>query len=482
MNTKNFIEKFGRFTSITAPAGYGKSMFMKYMFVNEKYIQTSNKTNLIPILINSRMFNRSEGTIEKMLHDKVFVHMQISLIEFLNDLKQGGFLLLFDGLDEIKNSEVNAFFIQLNNLTIKYSNNYFITSSRPSELMECIFKFKVINLNGFKTKQAINLISKLPNYDNESKKAFCYLLNNSSYKKYSKLIENPLLLTLMFLIYVGNKKITTKSYQFYEKAFAVLYEEHEKLKGHEPRVFKTNLKKSYFSLLLSEFCFHTAHLEPIEFTEIDVLKTLKKTSFSALSSDDFIDDLRNNLNLITYENEKYHFIHNLFHDYFCAKYLSDIDDNDFKNLDIWFESLGNKKNFCSSIKGKEIMSFLLEINKEKTFKVLINPYLNKLTLGQAKNSFFNFLSNSFQLNHYGNNIVIEPKTHFMKIILVLNNLNVYTDLNSLPIDCKMVTIDNYKSFNNIINDNTNETIKKFLEDENSCLLKVYKSLFKHKDK
>lgn len=484
MSTKYFLEMFGRYISITAPAGYGKSMFMRNLFIKEVLNKTSlkNEDYLIPILIEIRTFNRQDGTIEKMLHDKISSHLSISLVEFLSDLKKGGFLLLFDGLDEIKSSEIDAFFIQLNNLTIKYPNNYFVTSSRPSEMMESINKFNVLSLNGLSLEQAIKLINQLPNYDEDTKKNFCNLLNNTSYKRYTKIAENPLLLTLMFLIFIGNKRLSVKSYQFYERAFEVLYEEHERIKGHEARTFKTNLKKSCFSLLLSEFCYHTFNIEPIEFSDIDILKALRKSSFPNISPDDFVDDLQNNLNLIYKENGKYHFIHKSFHEYFCAKYLSNIEEQEFVCLDKWFENLGKSISSHSLNKGLELLLFLLEINKEKTIRNLIQPYLKRLTCGPMQTSFLNFAYNVYKDLKYGGNCITEPQNHFIRIILETNNLNVFINMNDLklPMIEKYVSSDGFKIPIISLNDNSTESkeIIKLLTSEQSYIYKIYKNLYK----
>lgn len=439
LNTKNFIDSFGRYTSIIAPGGYGKSMFMKHLFLNVNYnnISNTNKTNLVPILVKIRSFTNSESiTLEKLFHKKVKTYLNISFDEFIKDLTSGGFLLLIDGIDEINVSEVDSFFQQLDELTRKYPNNYYITSSRPSETMESLSKFKVLNLHGLDWEHSLQLIKKLPNYPEDIKNSFCNMLEDDYYKKYKKLAENPLLLTLMFKVSVGKKKLPAKTYQFYEKAFEVLYEEHEILKGHELRPFKTGLRKTNFLILLTEFCYFTSKNPRNEFSSTEIAKALRKTSFNNIDPDDFIEDLKDNLNLFYRENGKYHFIHKSFQECFCAMYLNEMDDTDFTKLPDWFEDFKNVKDpktFYVGVRGQEIFTFLLQISKERTKKLIIYPYLEKLLSGPMQTEFLNFIYNVYENIEYGYESCILPKKHFANMLISTRGLDSYVDFYNLDL-------------------------------------------------
>ena len=184
--TKNYLNTFGRFTSITAPGGYGKSMFMKHLFLNEQSqnLPKNLKTGLVPILLKIRSFSNTDHSLEGMLYNKINKYISIDYEDFIEDLKIGGFLLLFDGLDEIRDSEIDPFFTQLEALTTKYPKNYYVTSSRPSESMECVSKFNVLIIKGLTFNQSQVLIKKLPEYDEELKDKFCSIFRGIQYRKY----------------------------------------------------------------------------------------------------------------------------------------------------------------------------------------------------------------------------------------------------------------------------------------------------------
>ena len=105
------------------------------------------------------------------------------------------------------------------------------------------------------------MINKLPNIDSDKKTAFCSLLDQGGFKKYNEIASNPLLLTLMFMVFMSKGKLPSKAYQFYEKAYEVLFYEHDSIKGYKDRIYQTKLKRLEFSKILSEFCFITTTIE-----------------------------------------------------------------------------------------------------------------------------------------------------------------------------------------------------------------------------
>lgn len=240
-----------------------------------------------------------------MLYKEISKYCSVKKDQFLHDLKQGNFLLLFDGLDEIKSTDAEYFFDELNSLTEIYPHNYFVTSSRPSEQAKCLTKFKLLKLHGFSPERATKMIKKLPNIKEEIKEEFCYKLNNGEFKKNSQIASNPLLLTLMFMVFIIKGKLPTKTYKFYEDAFSVLFYEHDEVKGFKNRKYYTGMKRIQFSKVLSEFCFISMGEQHYSFSEFEFDSILSQTSYKdKVSTDDFLLDLTDNLNLLYLEGEK----------------------------------------------------------------------------------------------------------------------------------------------------------------------------------
>ena len=446
--TNAYLATFGKFTSITAPGGFGKSMFLLHLFLCDsiKGFPDTMKSNVVPILIKVRSFIKVEASLEQMLYQNISKYINIDFRNFIDDLKQGGFLMMFDGLDELKSSEAESFFDELNSLTDKYPNNSYITSSRPSEQAECLRKFKSLTLHGFRIDRAKRMISKLPGIEKSKKKAFCDILDRGEYKKNEQIASNPLLLTLMFMVYMNNGKLPAKTYQFYEKAYEVLYKEHDAIKGYKGRKFHTNLKKLELSMVLSEFCFLTTESQDYEFSETDIIKIIKKSSFaSKVSPDDFIADLTDNLNLLYLENDTYHFVHRSFQEYFAANYCELMSDDEYSNLVKWFENLfinrkKNKKNpkysFSTffSLCGDGVFRLLNEMNRDRFLTLIIKPYLSKFIKEENTiDSYLHFLLKGYGNIEYGYEICMTPKENFLKLVVDQFTSDYYADISNY--DC-----------------------------------------------
>ena len=455
INFKRLFSTFGNCLCVTAPAGCGKSMFMRYLFFNEMFIE--NNTNLImgsvPIFFKIAHFSKEDSLID-LLFNKIAARMEIDFDDFLYDLENGGFTFLLDGLDEVGDSELALFYNQLELLTLNYSKNNFVISSRPFSNFRNLNKFNVLRLDNLSNIQRDALIYKFPNCSKEKKEKFINYLNKTiKLQEFPSFFNNPLILSLMFLIFLKYDSFPLRKYEFFKKTFDVLFEEHEQSKGNKTRILRTNLSKTEFFQLLIEFCFYSSDIEPIEFDELEISNILKRCSIRNIKADDFIFDMKNNLNLFIKENGKYKFIHQLFHECYCSIFLSKLDNKSFSYLDSWFEKLSNvtlKKPYLLNLKGLEIMEFLLEIDKTKTQELLIKPFIKKLFTGPSNDNFINFLNNAYTSLNYGFQNPTFINGHLLKIIFTINHLDLYVDLYPLNLpeidmfkDCGIYTLITY---------------------------------------
>ena len=437
-NPNTYLSTFGKCSSIIAPGGFGKSMFLKHLFLCESLdkITDEMKSHLIPIFIEVRSFIKEEANLEEMLFNEVSKYLiNLDFGQFKSDLKNGGFLLLFDGLDEIKTSQLQSFFIELNKLADKYPNNNYVTSSRPSEQSECLKKFKIVNLQGFKLERAKKMILKLPNIDEDKKVGFCNLLSEGLYRKHTEITSNPLLLTLMFMVYMIKGKLPTKTSQFYEEAYNVLYYDHDNIKGYKERKYHTKLKRLELSKVISEFSFLTTEGQDYEFTETDIIQILNESSFAdTISPDDFIKDLDENLNLIYLEGGKYHFVHRSFQEYFAANHCRLMKNKDYANLPTWFNGLTKNRKFPGAqilyfnTNGLGVFRLLFDMDKERFLTYIVRPTLSTLIEGLSENDYLQYLDKTYEYIEYGFEIAMEPKSHLLKLIMELFANNYFTDM------------------------------------------------------
>lgn len=410
-------------------------MFLKHLFLceNKSDFPHNLKTHLIPIFIQARSFIKNNNSLEELLFIEVTKHITLNFNQFQSDLKNGGFLLLFDGLDEIKSSELSYFSEELNILTEKYPNNSYVTSSRPSEQCEALRKFASVSLNSFSLDSAMLMISKLPNIDAEYKLKFNKLLIDSEFEKNKDIASNPLLLTLMFMIFMNDEKLPSKTYEFYEKAYDLLYFEHDKVKGFKDRKYHTNLKKIEFMKVLAEFCYITMTNQDYQFSEFDIIQIINESSFSnKISPDDFIYDIVENLNLLYLQNNKYHFIHRSFQEYFAAVYWRLMSNNDFIKLVDWLEQLNittnNKFPYNFDLVGEKIFSLLYEMLPTRTTELIIKPYIKDIIYDDSINSFLNFTKHVYKDVVYGLEETMRPTQYFMRLLIACYADNYFVNM------------------------------------------------------
>ena len=194
----NKVLDISHFVILQGTGGIGKSTLLKHLFVNEL-----KKKDLIPIFLELKEVNEleTEYSIKDLLLEKINdfgSNLNGNYFEYA--LKSGCFLFLLDGYDEIVTPKRDMFLKKLISFNDKYSNNYFIISSRPySEFVE-LQRYTVIKTCPLEKQQAMSLVNKIQ-FDEDTKRRFVQELDNKLYVKHKSFASNPLLLNIMLLTY-----------------------------------------------------------------------------------------------------------------------------------------------------------------------------------------------------------------------------------------------------------------------------------------
>lgn len=259
----NNILEVSNYVIIQGTGGIGKSTFMKHLFISEL-----SKQDLIPIFIELKDLNDigTEYEICDFIYKTLYnlgCNFNKKYMEYA--LQSGCFLFLLDGYDEILADKKNLFFKKITDFSDRYTNNYYIISSRPySEFVE-FQRFSVLSLQPFEKNQAISLIRKI-DYDQNIKNNFIKALEDGLYEKHESFASNPLLLNIMLLTYDNYAEIPEKLHLFYANAFETLYSKHDATKGGYKRELKSNLSFDAFKKVFSYFCFITYYQGKVEFS------------------------------------------------------------------------------------------------------------------------------------------------------------------------------------------------------------------------
>lgn len=316
---------------IDGTGGAGKSMLMRYLFVDTVCRNAGDYVPVYMELSKIKVNSTHEIDIRAFVRQSMDNYGKISLSDDVFDysLEQGGYVFLFDGFDEVKEDDADDVLDALQKFSAKYSNNAFIISSRERLQLRSLSSFQIIHAKELSKDKAIELAQKFPGHPDIISE-FCKNLEDDWFQKYDEFTASPLLLTMMFITFEQNGDISNCLPDFYQDCFDALYNKHDAVhKVGFKRTFHCDISKSEFQIVFSYFCFHTWRQEIYDFSGDEMLewleKSLKKQNLS-VSAEDYLKDLTDSLCIITYEGHRYRFTHRSFQTYFAAKYTRTLSD------------------------------------------------------------------------------------------------------------------------------------------------------------
>ena len=368
----NNLLNISHFLIVQGTGGIGKSTFMKHLFINEL-----EKNDLIPIFIEFKDLNDRQNDYE--ISDFVFEKLYNIGYDFNRDyleyaLKSGCFLFLLDGYDEISTNKKNVFLKKLTAFCDRYTENYFVVSSRPyTEFVE-FERFTVLRLCKLTKRQAISLVSKLE-FDVDIKNNFMIALDDKLYNKHQSFASNPLLLNIMLLTYDNYAEIPEKLHLFYANAFETLYSKHDATKGGYKRELKSKLSYDSFKKVFSYFCFVTYLQGKIELTYDELLENFKRCNISNITFDveNYVYDIVNSICLLHKDGETYKFTHRSFQEYFTAIFLKELSDDNMKKF-----ALVLIEKDAHRAKNDEVFDMLYDMSQNRMEQNIFVPLIEKI--------------------------------------------------------------------------------------------------------
>lgn len=416
------ITEIGHKIIITGTGGLGKSTMLKYFFLN-----TIGLEGYIPVMLELRMLNNLKdeelsirSAVFQMLTDNGF-ELEDKYFEY--SLKRGGYIILLDGYDELKYEIKDRVGASIRSFANKYSDNYFIVSSRPSEEFISWNDFTELESLTMTKQQALSLVSKIKAED-AVKNKFKEELDSTLFTKHQSFAENPLLLTIMFMTYRNHAAMPEKLNEFYEQAYLVLFNEHDATKDCFKRDIRTGLGAEDFKLFFSYICFHSYFADEFDFTDVTLNEYIEKAkkkvqgiSFQDISfqAADFRDDLTKSVCMLVKDGLSYHFSHRSFQEYFAAYYTCKlIDDDQVAVLNAYI------KKHSSEVVSNNFFYMLFEFQSEKVNKLIFLPALRKVQEQYIKYGFSIDL-----LSHLASKAIIRFNSEYSicRAILPLNDIS-----------------------------------------------------------
>ncbi len=365
------LRKIGHLLLLTGSGGLGKTTMLKHIFCDSFKSQ-----QVVPIFIELRDLNSSVDSLKGLIYS-IFSQNNFEFEEkhFEYAMEKTTFLFLFDGLDEVQSDKQSKLWLQIREITNQFPNNYYVVSSRPNKDFQGWSNFKELELLPFSMEQSKDFIRLTP-FDVKIQQDFIDILEERISKKYESFISNPLLLSIMILTFARCGEFPIHRHEFYDRAFECLHHEHDSSKGGAyRREHVSRLSYSEYKSKFKSFCFITYFKNQISFSKDELIKNMQDVAKQTKEFDieGYLGDLENNLCMIYYEGNQYHFSHRSFQEFFTASYLEDLEEYKIENfLNLLFKS--GKSLFFKD----DILVFLHEKNSLKTEKYFIKPILEKI--------------------------------------------------------------------------------------------------------
>ncbi len=192
--------------------------------------------NCIPVFIELKKFINPDSDIKEVITDEFRVcgypyPEQITTTA----LEQGKLLVLFDGLDEVPTANINRVIDKISDFVDGYSGNRFIASCRIAAYKGGFTRFTEVEIADFDDEQIKSYVNNwfASNVDpdrvaldkemNTAKKCW-EVLDNPTHQATKELAQNPLLLTMLCMVYDDYQSFPTDRGSLYNKALSILLE------------------------------------------------------------------------------------------------------------------------------------------------------------------------------------------------------------------------------------------------------------------
>ncbi|HRG89023.1 MAG TPA: NACHT domain-containing protein [Chitinophagales bacterium] len=354
---------------VVGQAGSGKSMLMKFVYLNT--VQTYIK---IPIVIELRNINDFDGSIVDYIY-KVIFNNRLSpnkkILERLLDT--GSFLFLFDGYDELSLAKKEVVTDDIDQFIDRYSKNYYIVTSRPEANLESIPRFYCYNVCSLSYDEIIGFINKQSDgsseYNTLSKKIITTIAEKGN-EQYRHYLQNPLLLSMFIITYNNYPQLPKYKSKFYWNVFDTLCTKHDSItkKGGYQHERKTKLQNDEIEQILKWLCYQSYFESKIGFDReylFRKLKTIKQGLGYKYSIEDLVYDLTVSVSIIVVDGLEYKLPHKSMHEYFVASLIKDQNDDDKKKI---YNSKMRNVNMRAINKDFNLLGLCMEMDKASFVK------------------------------------------------------------------------------------------------------------------
>lgn len=262
---------------ILGKPGAGKTTFLKYIVLKA----CEGKIRKTPIYVSLKEWSDSDESLEQGLNN--YLIKQFDICSFPNAetfidqlLKNGKALILFDGLDEVKQEgNIRSKIISLvNNFANKHSNNQIFITCRIAAVEYTFDNFTYVEIADFTIKQTAVFARKWFQGQQLKSERFLNELKKTENKGFLELTKTPLLLTLLCLAYDELLEFPARRVDLYKEAFDALLKKWDASRGVQRGEIYRGLSTLWKENLLSRIAYQNFEKGKIFFREEDITKQI----------------------------------------------------------------------------------------------------------------------------------------------------------------------------------------------------------------
>lgn len=369
-NYEKCISKYDKIL-IMDTAGMGKTTIVKYLAAQE-----INNNVRIPIIVELRKLTGNISILQYIVKQFELLDKKVSEDDLIRMLKEGEFIIFFDGYDEVNEDYRGNILDDLQNFISIVGNNKYVVTSRKESDLSCLGDFYGFSIKPLRMKEAFSLIRKYDSNGEIGELLIDRIENDKNLQIIKEFLINPLLVSLLYKTFDYNREIPYKKIEFYEQVYKALFNDHDKTKGSayvHPK--KCNLDIHDFERVLRRIGFFSLQRKKVEFSRNQLLELIDKAILnmpwiSSVSSDDFLNDITHAVPLFQLDGNDYRWSHKSFMEYFAAEYIC--YENDKTNE--LFEKMAKSDNIENY---ENVLDFCFDIKPDIARKVILYPHINK---------------------------------------------------------------------------------------------------------
>lgn len=240
---------------VQGTVGQGKSVFMRYLASSAI---RGEDIQWIPIFLEFRNFStkRTLGIALQKYLEAIGVTYSAETFSYL--ASSGRMIILLDGFDELSDDCVVETIQEIEFIQTKFPETKIIISSRPRNEIQKVSGFNIVNLRPLSPQDYDPFLKKL-NITTVKRVELIDAIAGSP-SNVSDIIQTPLMLTLVVMVYQSERIIPPTLAEFFESLFQVVFTRHDRLKAGFYRKHHSGLSERKLQRLFEAFCFMVIQL------------------------------------------------------------------------------------------------------------------------------------------------------------------------------------------------------------------------------